>query len=96
MTLYEKLSLYYRFGEGGELENAVLGLVSSAQCLCGIGREEEATVIVMVLKKLVGDHICYLIDSKESWDEYYEIDEELYSLALNGMKKLTKKEFFKK
>ena len=93
MNISKKIQLYERFNEGTELEDAVKKLLQAASILNGISADHELSLVMLVVEKLIRDYMAEARNRNVEWEEYEEIDPELYSFMLGGAQKLTRAQY---
>lgn len=86
MTNTEKLKLYHRFREGCELEDAVGCLITAADILNGFG-DDAVDNIILIIEKLIGDHVDWLMYQEDNQETYDEFDEKLFKRFSGGLDK---------
>jgi hypothetical protein len=101
-TLKEQIELYRRFKEGTELEEIVFHLVEASSIIYGFGAgnidaEKEVSDLLSLARSYIDScladlHKGFWVDQM-TWEEYNEIDPELYSYVLGGLKKYTQEEY---
>jgi hypothetical protein len=93
MTTSEKIALYKKFDEGCELGDAVRLLLNAASILNGISCDHELALVMLTVEKIMRDYMEKARDRWFDWEEYQDIDPQLYSYLLGGARKLTQEEY---
>lgn len=92
--LSDKIEFYrQRFNEGTEIEDAVQFLLSAADVLNGLSADHELALTLLTAEKLMRDYMDFARNRGVDWEEYQEIDAELYTYLLGGAQKLTEEQY---
>jgi len=90
----DKIAFYRRtFNEGTEIEDAVKCLLDAADILNGLSADHELALVMLTAEKLMRDYLDFARTRGVDWDEYKEIDPELYTYMLGGAQKLNEEDF---
>lgn len=93
MTTAEKLTLYRKFDEGTEISDAIHLLIRAALVLNGISADHELGLVMLTIEKMIRDYMEMGRARNLDWEDYKEIDPELYSFVLGGANKLSIEQF---
>ncbi len=93
MAEVDKYELYEKFNEGSELGDAVSALLNAGHTLSGIGCDHELALVTLTVEKLMRDYMEMARNREFDWEEYEDINENLYAYLLGGARKLTKEEY---
>lgn len=92
--LSDKITFYRRtFNEGTEIEDAVKLLLDAADVLNGISADHELALTILTAEKLMRDYLDFARSRGVDWNEYKDIDPELYAHLLGGAQKLNEEQF---
>lgn len=89
MTNSDRIELLEKFSEGTELEDAVQLLLDAASILTGISCDNDSFLVLSIVESLIRNYYEYARDGNLSWEDYNEINPELYTYILGGARKLT-------
>lgn len=93
MKTSEKIEFYSKFNEETELTDAVSLLLRACRVLNGISADHELQLVLLTVEKLIRDEMEYARTRQIEWEQYDEINPELYSYFLGGATKLTEEEY---